>query len=716
MKLDVNTVEYDIDDEGKFCDGTLLFKNGNIEKYLSKRLMAKFSLDGIDKIYIFNGTGCAKVEMRKKNCTDEENISVCAISMSCLKEVSEFCKMVNFYLETGEEYEVQFDNGRCENCFRPLAPGTKECFFCTKSSDIFSRATKMFNSYYLSIIKIALILLLATTMTILTPLVQGRLVDKYLTNLDSHSFSGAANGILISVGLITVLYLLGIVLGSIASVITAKTGSAFSHDLRCKLFEKIQNMSVSSVSKHTTGELIHRITRDTEFVMNFFVGDASSLLEKTASFLVTLIILFVTNYKLALLVVIPIPIAVFLFAKTNSAMRKNNALLWRAGAKETSVLNDVIKGIRVVKSFGNEKQEIEKYKQVSEGFRKMSVVNGRFWALFVEPVSFLLSFGEILVLIVGGKMVLDGKMTLGSFISFNLYLGYLYSPLRWMSGLPRRTSQAITSLVKIFDILDEETDVCDSEKSIANIDKGDIVFDNVTFGYKSYEPILKNINLHIKQGEMIGLVGHSGAGKSTMINLVIRLFDPDSGTISLAGTNLRNYEQNSYRKKIGVVYQDTYLFSGTIFENIKYSQESASCAQVINAAKIANAHDFIMKLPDGYDTVIGENGYRLSGGERQRVAIARAVLRNPDILILDEATSALDPETEEMIQEALGRLAKGRTTIAIAHRLSTLRNADRIVVIENGEIAQQGSHVELLRSRGIYYDLVMQQRQMSKKQ
>ena len=215
---------------------------------------------------------------------------------------------------------------------------------------------------------------------------------------------------------------------------------------------------------------------------------------------------------------------------------------------------------------------------------------------------------------------------------------------------------------------------------------------------------------------MYGLVGHSGAGKSTMINLIIRLFDPNEGKISVGGINLTDYDQRSFRNKIGVVYQDTYLFSGTIYDNIKYSSENASMEEIINSAKIANAHDFIMRLPDGYNTVIGENGYRLSGGERQRLAIARAVLKDPQILILDEATSALDPETEELIQQALGRLVKGRTTVAIAHRLSTLRHADKLIVIENGEIAEMGTHVDLLRERGIYYDLVMAQKQLTRRE
>lgn len=239
-------------------------------------------------------------------------------------------------------------------------------------------------------------------------------------------------------------------------------------------------------------------------------------------------------------------------------------------------------------------------------------------------------------------------------------------------------------------------------------------FDSVDFGYKSYEPVLRDIDLKINPGEMIGLVGHSGAGKSTMINLVMRLYDVDGGTLKIDGRDIRDYDQYYLRENIGVVFQETYLFSGTIYDNISYAKSDASPEEVFAAAKAANAHGFIMELKDGYNTVVGENGYNLSGGERQRVAIARAILRDPKILILDEATSALDPETESYIQQALGRLTENRTTIAIAHRLSTLRHADRLVVLENGRIAEVGTHAELLKKRGVYYNLVMAQRQTSK--
>ena len=713
----INTVDFDIDFTGAFCDGKLSFADGKIIKTIGEN-KTEYSLDEAESLQMFVDVGCGRLEIKRANSKTDENIAVCRFTMSQVNGISEFVKVVNYYLETGEMTDIGAEKkSYCPKCSRQFMDGMSECIFCVKKSYVFSRALKMFKEYIPQIVKISIVLIFSTIMTVLTPKIQGILIDDYLAPAENSQafFSSAQKGLVVMILALVGAYLLGILLKIVGSVMVARTGTELSSDLRKRLYNKVQEMSVSSVSKHTSGDLIKRVTHDVEHITDFFVSIGSRLVEKIAMFIVVLAILFVTNYKLTLLVLLPIPLIVFMFNRVQYKIRKINRQEWRASSRETSILHDIIKGIRVVKSFGNEEKEVQKFAKAAKHHSEVSIISGRFWALFFEPITFIVGIGEFLVLIFGGRMVLDGALTLGEFVQFNLYLAYLYQPLRWMSMLPRRATMTSTCLIKAYEILDEEIDVDDKEKTeqVPYIEK--IKFDNVTFGYKSYEPVLKNIDFTIDKGEMIGLVGHSGAGKSTMINLLIRLFDPNNGSIKINGIDMRKFSQREWRDKIGVVFQETFLFSGTIYDNIVYAQNSASCRDVIEAAKMANAHEFIMKLPDGYNTVIGENGYKLSGGERQRIAIARAVLKNPEILILDEATSALDPETEKSIQEALERLIKNRTTVAIAHRLSTLRNADRLVVIENGSIAELGSHKELLDKQGIYYNLVMAQRLLSKR-
>ena len=712
------TVNFDLTENGAVCDGTISLKEG-ILTVLCGTSKREYPLDGIEEAVQFTDVGCGRLELKTKggNGDGSDNIPVCRFSMSYVYEIGELVKVINYYLKKGELLEINNAGSPiCPKCHRHLLKGMNVCVFCVKKSYVFMRALTYFKPYAGKVIFAGILLTIANVLNAILPLFNSMLLDDYLLPTEDASpyFSSRVTGIIVTVLAMAGIFALSKFVNMFSARISNRVGSNFSRDLRMLIYDKIQNLSLSSMSRKTSGNLIHRVTKDTERIKDFFNEQGRYLIEQIIMFIVVITILLCTNVTLTLLVLIPVPLGVLLMMRFHRSTRSRYERQWRVDSKATSILHDIIKGIRVVKSFGNEEREIAKFSKVSKDLAEVSASNEKYWAVTFPFAGNIMALGEFFVLIIGGKMVLDGTLTLGELVRFNLYLAYLYTPIRWFSVLPRRIADASTSLLKLYEIIDEPVKMTDSENPEKVNASEPIEFKNVDFGYKSYELVLKDINLKIEPGEMIGLVGHSGAGKSTLINLCMRLYDPSMGSITIGGKDLRSFDQQELRNNIGVVFQETYLFSGSVFDNIAYARQNASPDEVIAAAKAANAHEFIIKLPDGYNTVIGENGHTLSGGERQRLSIARAILKNPQILILDEATSSLDPETEIKIQEALTRLTEGRTTIAIAHRLATLRNADRLVVLEKGKIAQIGSHEELMNVDGIYKNLVMAQRQTAK--
>lgn len=613
-------------------------------------------------------------------------------------------------LAAGEEPKfVSFDEDRrCPQCGRGFHEGSRVCPVCMKRGQILKRLMAYAKPYWLIVAAALLYYGALTALNLTIPRISRAIVD--LAIIPGREDIGFLLGL---VGL-NALAVTGVAIFQILrGRILAKLGNGVERDLRQMVFSKIQALSLGYVNRQKTGNLMNRITGDTARIQRFIAGFSSELLGAVVLVVGATLIILVRDWRLAIMIVLPMPLVLVIFRITWKALIASERKLWRNTDRAHHLLQDVLSGIRVVKAYGREKYEINRFNDASAEIRDISVKVSKIWNSLIPFFGFVFGFGQFLVLLYGGHLVLGERMALGELIQFSMYAGMIYGPLAWITHLPREFARMVAAAARIFEVIDEEPEVGDAKGAKRHSVNGDIVFNNVTFGYQSHEPVLDNVSAEIHQGEMVGLVGHSGAGKSTMINLILRLYDVDEGSITIDGIDIREIALQDLRSQIGVVLQETFLFSGSIIENIRYAKPDATEAEVIRAAKIAHAHDFIIHFPNGYDTQVGERGQRLSGGEAQRVAIARAIIHDPQILILDEATSSVDTETEQQIQDALEHLIKNRTTIAIAHRLATLRNADKLVVIEKGRIAEAGSHEELMKQKGIYHGLITTQRRMA---
>ena len=506
------------------------------------------------------------------------------------------------------------------------------------------------------------------------------------------------------------------VLGWAQGAILAWVSERVTADLRDRTYSHLQKLSLEYFGGKRTGDLMSRISNDSDRLCQFL---SDSIVDFTANTILLFVVawaLFSENANLALVTLLPFPFIVWLMYYSRDKLQIGFQSANRAWAHMTSVLADTIPGIRVVKAFAQEDREIERFQTANESVVTTNNRVNSLWTFFWPLIQFLNNLGVFVVWACGVWLIArhEPGFDVGSLTVFVWLSGKFYSKLEMMSRMVNSSQRAAASAQRIFEILDRVSNVPEPAKPVS-LDKlrGELEFKHVGFRYGNRK-VIRDFSLKIEAGEMIGLVGHTGAGKSTLINLVCRFFDVAEGAILADGVDIRRYKIEQYRRNVGIVLQDPFLFYGTITENIAYGRPEASRDEIINAAKAARAHEFILQLADGYDSLVGERGQSLSGGERQRISIARALLIDPRILILDEATSALDSTTERQIQEALQNLVKGRTTIAIAHRLSTLRQANRIMVIERGRLVELGTHDELLIKNGAYADLHKAQQELTR--
>ena len=598
----------------------------------------------------------------------------------------------------------------CPKCRRPFPKQTQICPFCAPHSSTLRRLLGFARPFRKHLAGMAVLMVVDMSLQLIPPQLQRELIDSVLTD------PGQAVRLPGLLGLLALVMVLHHLVGIVRGRLGIQVGCNITNHIQSQAFRHLQALSLSYFNKQQTGALMSRINNDTRQMQGFLTDG----LQYTAINILVLLgvatVLIWMNPLLGLVALIPAPIVVVLSAFVWRRIHKRFHLLWSAFSAVTSYLNDVLSGIRVVKAFGREKSEIERFEEKIGLSRDRMIDAEMAWQTLVPVLNMIVQSSLLLVWYFGAYEVYGQRLTLGELFAYISYLSMVYGPLQLLTRLNDWLSRSLTAAARVFEILDVQPEIADrpTARPMPTLE-GRIELREVTFGYEKHLPVLKRLSLAIEPGEMIGLVGRSGAGKSTLINLVGRLYDPDEGAILIDGVDARDWRLEDLRGQVGYVLQDTFLFNGTIAENIAYARPEASREEIVTAAVAANAHEFILKLPDGYDTLAGERGSRLSGGERQRVAIARAILQNPRILVLDEATSSVDTETEAKIQIALGNLVQGRTTIAIAHRLSTLRHAKRLVVMEDGEVAEIGTHAELMeKEKGVYRKLVEIQSEWSR--
>lgn len=651
-----------------------------------------------------------EVEMQISGCiitavNDHGGAVVTYLSNTTADKAREFCEDINIALGCRPEGErrPKEEPECCPKCGRPYPDqNRKVCPKCIDRAGVIKRYWYFTKKYKFQVLAIFLAMVLSSALTILAPYISsGFFYDNVLT--EGGAFYGQ---VLLVIGILVATRLLSLLINMVNEVITAKVVPKIVYDLKKVLFTSIERLSIGFFTNRQTGALMNQVNGDANTIYWFFVEGLPYIIINVVQTVAVFVIMLTVSLELTLISVCVAPVAVILMKLLFSHMNKLHAKNYSAHRSMNGMLTDVLGGVRVVKAFAREGEEKRRFENRNRRVADSDKTVGINSATLFSLVTFLFTICSSIVMGVGGWSVIKGEMTYGILITFTAYATMLYNPLTSFVNMVNMASNSSNAMQRLMEVMDAEPDVREAEEPLEVTSlRGDIEFKNVSFSYEKNRQIIDGISFSIKAGETVGIVGHTGAGKSTVANLLIRLYDPSDGEITIDGYNVRELSFRTLRENIAIVSQETYLFQGTIYDNIAYAKPDATREEVVRAARISGAHDFICKLEDGYSTKIGWGYMELSGGEKQRVSIARALLRDPAILILDEATSAMDTRTERNIQAALDKLSGGRTTIMIAHRLSTLRNADKLMVLEGGRIPEEGSHDTLFREKGIYYKL-----------